>query len=123
LRIIVNAFVDKGDIIEIPIGITDVDGNPIELTFTGLLSFATFIRTIDALGRLTGLREAGFQRSAKPSRKVSMSEATSLPIGYTAPESVRKESANVLETIAASSHVKCDGSVLAHALCMSGSKS
>ncbi|MCI4427871.1 MAG: putative Ig domain-containing protein, partial [Burkholderiales bacterium] len=39
---IANAFVDKGNIIEIPVSAVDADGNPVQLTFSGLPRFAAY---------------------------------------------------------------------------------
>jgi hypothetical protein len=41
--------------LDIPISLADIDGNPIELTFTGLPAFARFIRTEESPGQLTGV--------------------------------------------------------------------
>jgi len=43
-----NAFVDKGGVLEIPINAVDVDGNPVELTFSGLPRFATYTQNPSA---------------------------------------------------------------------------
>ena len=37
-----NAFVDKGGVLEIPVSAFDVDGNPIQITISGLPRFATY---------------------------------------------------------------------------------
>ena len=37
-----NAFVDRGSVLEIPIHASDIDGNPVQLTLSGLPRFATF---------------------------------------------------------------------------------
>lgn len=37
-----NAFVAKGAVLEIPVSAVDADGNPVQLTVSGLPSFATY---------------------------------------------------------------------------------
>ena len=40
-----NAFVDKGAVLEIPVTAVDVDGNPIQISISGLPRFATYTQT------------------------------------------------------------------------------
>ncbi|ROZ61645.1 Ig-like domain-containing protein [Ramlibacter sp. WS9] len=53
---IAAAFVDKGAVLEIPFTATDIDGNPITFTVSGLPSFATYVQgegSVGANGRYT----------------------------------------------------------------------
>ncbi|MDB5857580.1 MAG: hypothetical protein JWQ76_1269, partial [Ramlibacter sp.] len=47
---IANAFVDRGAVLEIPVTATDSDGNPLELTITGLPRFATVTQGVSSSG-------------------------------------------------------------------------
>ena len=50
-----NAFVDKGSVIEIPVNAVDADGNPLQLTVSGLPRFATYTQTSSANGTASGV--------------------------------------------------------------------
>ncbi|MDR0673568.1 MAG: putative Ig domain-containing protein, partial [Zoogloeaceae bacterium] len=52
---IAHAVVEKGGMLEIPILVNDVEGNPLELTFAGLPAFAAFIRGADRPGEIAGV--------------------------------------------------------------------
>src|SRR5678815_383477 len=45
---VVNAFVDRGATLDIPISAVDADGNPLTVTVSGLPSFATYTQTSTA---------------------------------------------------------------------------
>ena len=50
-----NAFVDKGAVIEIPVSAMDADGNPMQLTLSGLPRFATYTQSTSANGSASGV--------------------------------------------------------------------
>ncbi|MBC7734291.1 MAG: putative Ig domain-containing protein, partial [Bacteriovorax sp.] len=52
---LVNAFVDRGAVLEIPVSAVDADGNPLTLTVQGLPAFATYTQVQSADGRLSGM--------------------------------------------------------------------
>jgi len=51
---IANAFVDKGTTLDIPVTAVDADGNPMQLTLSGLPRFATYTQTTSVNGSATG---------------------------------------------------------------------
>ena len=51
-----NAFVDKGGVLEIPVSAVDVDGNPIQITISGMPRFATYTQdSSSSNGSTTGV--------------------------------------------------------------------
>jgi hypothetical protein len=52
---VVNAFVDRGATLDIPISAVDADGNPLTVTVAGLPSFATYTQTSAAGSHVTGV--------------------------------------------------------------------
>lgn len=47
---IAGAFVDKGAVLDIPFTATDVDGNPIAFTISGLPGFASYLQGEGSVG-------------------------------------------------------------------------
>ncbi len=50
-----NVILDKGAVLEIPVNVTDADGNPLDLVVSGLPAFATYTRNPSADGVATGV--------------------------------------------------------------------
>jgi hypothetical protein len=50
-----NAFVDKGSVLDIPVSAVDADGNPMQLTISGLPRFATYTQSTSVNGSATGV--------------------------------------------------------------------
>jgi len=50
-----NAFVDKGSVIEIPVSALDADGNPIQISISGLPRFATYTQNPSSNGTASGV--------------------------------------------------------------------
>ncbi len=50
-----NAFVDKGGVIEIPVSALDADGNPIQISISGLPRFATYTQNPSSNGTASGV--------------------------------------------------------------------
>ncbi|HLF95978.1 MAG TPA: CARDB domain-containing protein, partial [Methylococcaceae bacterium] len=49
-----NAFVDKGAVLEIPVQAVDADGNPLQLTLSGLPRFASYVQGDASAGQASG---------------------------------------------------------------------
>ena len=52
---LVNAFVDRGAVLEIPVSAVDADGNPLTLTVQGLPAFATYTQVQSVNGQISGV--------------------------------------------------------------------
>ena len=50
-----NVILNKGSVVEIPVNISDVDGNPIQVSVNGLPRFATYTQNPSVNGQSTGI--------------------------------------------------------------------
>lgn len=50
-----NVILNKGSVVEIPVNISDIDGNPIQVSINGLPRFATYTQNPSANGQSTGV--------------------------------------------------------------------